>query len=128
MSNLTDRVVEELMVEARAQAQAKAGEVSDGSLPWLRFDVYMEDGRHWQVRRADQRDMRRANLHCKISDILGDQLGLGRAIAWSYLQRTGELADTWPDFDRGAMFVLQVGPDDDDEEPAADPTVTATAD
>jgi hypothetical protein len=101
---------------------ALAAATGGASLPYLDMRVVFDDGREL-FSHADQRDMRRAQLMCGISDPAADPLGFNRATAWSYLARTGQLDGLgWSAFDAEVAFVIPA-----EQQTTADPTRPATA-
>ena len=76
--------------------------------------VEMEDGTTYDVV-ADQRDLVRWERHPEGSAITNEAkvMQMLRFLAWSVLQRTGEIDLKWPAFDR--QLVEAVERDDDEE-------------
>jgi hypothetical protein len=109
------------MTETLTAADLNAALGADPSgLPFLNSRVVFDDGRQFHTQ-ADQRDMRRAMLTCGIPDPEADPLGFARAVAWSYLNRNGEISEPWQVFDMNVMFVIP------EATTTADPTGPATA-
>jgi len=110
----------DLAAERAALDAAVAEAVAAGSLPYLVMRVVFDEstGRAEVRTRADQRDMRRAQVALGCDPEL-DPIGFNRACAWAYLSRTGQLEEMgWADFDAAVAFVI----------PPAGPEALQTAD
>ena len=106
--------------EARAAMEA----ATDTSLPYLDMRVVFDPDlstRGEMFSHADQRDMRKAQVNIGTDPDL-DPLGFNRACAWAYLRRTGQIDDTWADFDANCAFVFPA-----EVQTRADPTGPARA-
>lgn len=105
-------------------ARAAMEQATGTSLPYLDMRVIWDpeaDDRPEMFSHADQRDMRKAQIAIGCDPDL-DPLGFNRACAWSYLRRTEQIHDTWPDFDAKVAFVMPA-----DKQTTADPTPPARA-